>query len=87
MLGGAQNPYAAGAVLDHGKDMDLGSVEQVGGEEVQRQDAVGLGSQKLGPARAVPARCRVDPRALEICDAVDGATVTPSPAISPWIRR
>jgi hypothetical protein len=36
MLGGAQNPYAAGAVLDHGKDVDLGAVEQVGGEEVQR---------------------------------------------------
>ena len=29
--------------LDHGKDVDLGAVEQVGGEEVQRQDALCLG--------------------------------------------
>jgi hypothetical protein len=88
MLGGAQNPYAAGAVLDHGKDIDPGSVEQVGGEEVQRQDARCLGSQKLRPARAVPARgAGPVPARLRICHTVGGATVTPSPASSPWIRR
>ena len=38
MFGGAQNPHAAGAMLNHGKDVNLGAVEQVGGEEVQRQD-------------------------------------------------
>ncbi len=65
MAGGTQNPYAAGAVLDHGKDIDLGAVEQVGGEEVQRQDPLGLGPQKLRPARPVPARYRIGPRALE----------------------
>jgi hypothetical protein len=35
------------------------------GEEVQRQDALGLRSQELSPARAVPARRRVDPGTLE----------------------
>jgi len=30
MLRGAQDPDAAGAVLDHGKNVDLGAVEEVG---------------------------------------------------------
>jgi len=40
--GGSEDPDAAGAVLDGGQDVDLGAVEQVGGEEVQRQDALCL---------------------------------------------
>jgi hypothetical protein len=47
----AQDPYPAVAVLDHGKDVDLSAVEQVGGEEVQRQDPPRLGSQELSPGR------------------------------------
>jgi hypothetical protein len=50
---------------DHGQNVDLAAVEQVGGEEVQRQDFLRLRSQELRPARAVPARRRVDPGALE----------------------
>jgi hypothetical protein len=65
MLRGAQDPDAAGAVLDHGKDVDLGAVEGVGGEEVQGHDPLCLRSQELGPPWTVPARCRVDPRVLE----------------------
>jgi hypothetical protein len=65
MLGGSEDPDAAGAVLDHGQDVDLRAVEQVGGEEVQRQDSLGLGPQEFGPARAVPARCRADASVLE----------------------
>ncbi|HEX3957509.1 MAG TPA: Scr1 family TA system antitoxin-like transcriptional regulator [Trebonia sp.] len=60
MLRSTQNPHTAGAVLDHGKDVDLGAVEQVSGEEVQRQDPLCLGPQELtpSPARhgAVPGR-------------------------------
>jgi hypothetical protein len=77
----------AGAVLDHGQHVDLGAVEQVGGEEVQRQDPLGLGSQELGPAWAVPARSGSIPAPLRICQTVDGATVMPSLASSQWIRR
>jgi serine/threonine-protein kinase len=33
------HPDPAGAVLNHGQDVDLRAVEQVGGEEVQRQDS------------------------------------------------
>ena len=29
MPGGSKDPNAAGAVLDHGKDLDLGAVEQI----------------------------------------------------------
>jgi hypothetical protein len=31
-------------VLDDGQDMGLGAVEQAGGEEVARQDRLGLGA-------------------------------------------
>ena len=65
MLGGSEDPDAAGAVLDDGKDVDLRAVEQVGGEEVQRQDPLRLGPEELRPARAIPARSPVDPGALE----------------------
>jgi hypothetical protein len=65
VLGDAEDPDAAGAVLDDGQDIDLGAVEQVGGEEVQRQDPLRLGPQEFSPARSVPARRRVDPGALE----------------------
>jgi hypothetical protein len=37
-----QDPDAAGTVLDHGKDVHLGAVEEVGGEEVQGQDPLCL---------------------------------------------
>jgi hypothetical protein len=60
--GGAEGPDAAGAVSDDGQDVDLGSLEQVSGEEIQRQDALRLGSQELRPARPIPCgalgRCR-----------------------------
>jgi hypothetical protein len=42
MLRGAQDPDAAGTVLDHGKDVHLGAVKEVGGEEVQGQDPLCL---------------------------------------------
>src|SRR5258706_13054080 len=65
MLGGSEEPDAAGAVLDDGKDVDLRAVEQVGGEEVQRQDPLRLGPKELRPAQATPARSPVDPGTLE----------------------
>src|SRR5262252_4689228 len=65
VLRGAQDPDPAGAMLDDGKDIDLRAVEQVSGEEVQRQDPLRLGPEELRPARAIPARSPVDPGALE----------------------
>jgi len=65
MLRGAQDPDAPAAVLDHRKDVYLRAVDQVSGEEVQRQDPLRLRSQELRPAGAVQARSRVDPGILE----------------------
>jgi hypothetical protein len=67
VLRGAKDPDPADAVLDRGQDVDLGPVEQVGGEEVQRQDPLRLGPQELRPARPITAR-RVLPRMPEIPD-------------------
>jgi hypothetical protein len=36
-----------GRVLDHGQDVGLGAVQQVDGEEVARQDRLGLGAQEV----------------------------------------
>jgi hypothetical protein len=38
--GGTKDPDAAGVVPDHGQDVHLRAVEEIGGEEVQRQDPV-----------------------------------------------
>jgi hypothetical protein len=87
MLGGSEDPDAAGAVLDDGQDVDLRAVEQVGGEEVQCQDPCAWdrrNSAQLGPSGR---GARLIPALLRICQTVEGATVMPSPASSPWIRR
>jgi hypothetical protein len=53
------------AVLDHGQDVGLGAVQQVGGEEVARQDRLGLGAQELRPGRVCSSRRGVDPCFLQ----------------------
>jgi hypothetical protein len=47
VLRGAKDPDAAGAVLDRSQDVDRGPVEQVSGEEIQRQDPLRLGPPEL----------------------------------------
>jgi len=63
--GDSENADAPGGVLYDGQDMGLGAVEQVGGEEVARQDRLGLGTQELRPGRRGSARRRVDSGLLE----------------------
>ena len=65
MLGGSEDAYPAGAVLYNGKEIHFRSVEQVGGEEVQRQDPLRLGSQESGPAGSLPAGRGIDAGVLE----------------------
>src|SRR5450759_4544622 len=60
-LRGAQDPDAPAAVPGHRKDVCLRAIEQVSGDEVQRQDPLRLGPQELRPARAVPAPRRDGP--------------------------
>jgi hypothetical protein len=47
MQGGSEDADPPGRVLDRGQNISLGAVEQVDGEEVARQDRVGLGAQEL----------------------------------------
>ena len=84
MLRVSENPDPAAAVLDDGQDVHLGGIEQVGGEQVQRQERLCLGSQELVPARPSRRGAGSMPASLRICQTVDGATVTPSAASSPW---
>jgi hypothetical protein len=87
MLGGPEDPDAAGAVLDHGQDVGLRASEQVGGEEVQSQDPLRLGPRNSAQPGPSLRGAGLMPASLRICQTVDGATVMPSPASSPWIRR
>jgi hypothetical protein len=84
---GLKDPDPAGAMLDRGQDAGLGPVEQAGGEEVQRQDPLARdrrNSGQPGPSRRGAGSI---PALLRTCQAVDGATIMPGPASSPWIRR
>jgi len=65
MLGDSENADAPAGVLDHGQDVSLGAVEQVGGEEVARQDRLGLGAQELRPGWSGPPRRGLDPGILQ----------------------
>ncbi len=67
VLRGAQDPDAPVAVLDHRKGVYLRAIEQVSGEEVQRQDPLRLRPQELRPPRAVPAGAGSIPASLRIC--------------------
>jgi len=49
ILRDAEDADAPAGVLDHGQDVRPGAVEQVDGEEVARQDRLGLRAQELGP--------------------------------------
>jgi hypothetical protein len=76
-----------GRVLDYGQDIGLGAAGQVDREEVAGQDRLGLGAQELWPGRPGLPRPGSMPLALRISQTVDAATLTPSPASSPWILR
>jgi TOTE conflict system primase-like protein len=67
MLGGTQDPDQAGTVLDDGQDVDLRAIEEIGGEEVKRQDPLRLGPQELRPARAARRGTGLMPASLRIC--------------------
>jgi hypothetical protein len=47
MKGDADDSDAPGRVLDYGQDVGLSAVGQVDGEEVARQDRLGLGARQL----------------------------------------
>jgi hypothetical protein len=61
----AEDADAPGGVLDHGQDVSLGAVQQVGGEEIARQDRLGLRAQELPPGSACSSRRGMDPGILQ----------------------
>ncbi len=71
---------APAGVLDHGQDMGLGAVQQVGGEEVARQDRLGWERRNCGQPRPVRRGAGSIPAFFRISHAVDAATFTPRPA-------
>ena len=80
VLRDARDPDAPAAVLDHRKDVHLRGIEQVSGEEVQRQDPLPWdrrNSAQPGPSRRGAGSI---PAPLRICQTVDGAAVMPSVA-------
>ena len=60
MSGHAEDPDPAGGVLDDREDIGAGAVEQIDGEEVRRQDRLGLAMQELRPGRSGSPRRRRD---------------------------
>ena len=94
--GDSEDADAPGGVLDHGQDVGLGAFQQVGCEEVARQDRLGLGAQELRPGRVCSSRRGVDPGLLQISHTVDAAIFAPRPTSagscpvtssrSPWRR-
>jgi hypothetical protein len=50
----AEDADAPCGVLDHGQDVGLGAVEQIGREEVACQDRLSLRTQELRPGRPGP---------------------------------
>src|ERR1017187_7804341 len=90
MQGDSEDADAPGRVLDHGQDVGLGAVEQVGGEEVARQDRLGLAAQELRPGWSVPPRRGVDsgfPQRLPDCRRrylyAQAGELTVDPAVPP----
>jgi hypothetical protein len=61
VCGDAEDPDPAGGVLDQREDIAAGAIEEVDGEEVRRQDCLGLTAQELRPRRPVTPRRRWDP--------------------------
>src|ERR1022692_2685447 len=89
MQGDAEDADPPGRVLDYGQDVGLGAVEQVDREEIAGQDCLGLAWERknCGQVGAACRRAGSMPLALRISQTVDAATLTPRPAISPWILR
>jgi hypothetical protein len=77
----------AGGVLHDGEAVQPCQRDGLGMKEVNRQDADGRCCEELLPARAGSPRRRSIPAFFKMARTVDGATLRPSPASSPVMRR
>ncbi len=77
MQGDAEDADAPGGVLDHGQDIGLGAVEQVGREEVAGQDGLGLGARNCDQGGPVRRGAGLIPVFFRISHTLDAATFRP----------
>ena len=83
VLGGAEDPDAAGAMLDRGQDVDFRAVEEIGGEKSSARIPCACDRRNSGQPELSRRGDGSIPALLRICHTVDAATVMPSPAIRP----
>src|SRR6476646_4951932 len=87
VLRGAQDPDAPGAVLDHQRTYAFVSLSR---SAVKKSSArIPCACDRRNAAHPGPSRrgAGTIPASLRICHTVDGATLMPSAASSPWTRR
>jgi hypothetical protein len=85
--GDAEDADAPGRVLHHGQDVGLGAAGQVDAEKSQARIASAWERRNCGQVGPIRRGAGSIPLVLRISHTVDAATVTPSPASSPWILR
>ncbi len=87
MHGDSEDADVPGGVLDHGQDVGLGAVEQVGRERSRARIMSAWERRNCDQAGPVRPGAGPMPWVLRISHTVDAATLTPGSASSPWIRR
>jgi hypothetical protein len=87
MSGDPGQVQAAGGVLDEQQHVQTPQQHGIDVEEARREDRLRLGLQECPPGLPGPPGCGLDPASLRICHTAGGASVCPSPASSPRMRR
>jgi hypothetical protein len=87
MGGNSEDSDAASGVLDNGEDVDSRSAGRCRGEEVAREDRLGLAAEKVAQVWRSRSGAGSIPCFLRISHTVEGATVLPRMVSSPWMRR
>ena len=83
MGGDPAGVHAAAAVLDHHQDIETAQEDRVDVREVDREDRLGLGGEKLSPGRTGPQRGGIDADVLEDLPDGGGGHRWPRPTSSP----
>jgi hypothetical protein len=83
----AQDVDAAGGKLDHEQHIQTPEQDRVDVEEVARQDPLGLDGQDLSPGQPARRGAGSMPARLRSSHTVLDASLKPSRASSPWLRR
>jgi hypothetical protein len=85
--GGAEDVDAAGGVFDDREDVQTGSGQRDGFDEVGGQQRLGLRAEEVGPGGLDLSGAGSMPASRRICQTVEAATLIPRVSSSPWTRR